>query len=346
MASASQKTTPCAHHGASAPPPPKLLSAVESVLRPVDSIPDTAKKPANKGISVTPRSETKHPLDPLSAAEISVAVATVRAAGANPEVRDSMRFIEVASVEPEKHVVALADAYFFPPFQPSLLPRNKSGPVIPMKLPPRRARLVVYNKTSNETSVWIVELSSVHAVTRGGHHRGRVVSSQVIPDVQPPMDAEEYAECEAIVKDFPPFIEAMKRRGIDDMDLVMVDPWCVGYHSEADAPSRRLAKPLIYCRTDSDCPMENGYARPVEGIYVLVDMQNMVVIEFEDRKLEDWPVMPVEHIGFTLMPHGFFNCSPAVDVPPNPACELDTKDSEVKEVVAPKPLQSGLLSKL
>lgn len=102
------------------------------------------------------------------------------------------------------------------------------------------------------------------------------------------------------------------------MDLVMVDPWyvnnilvfaesfqlrstfslslplnllcrCVGYHSEADAPSRRLAKPLIYCRTDSDSPMENGYARPVEGIYVLVDMQNMVVIEFEDRKFVPLP---------------------------------------------------------
>lgn len=39
------------------------------------------------GIPVMPRTETKHPLDPLSAAEISVAVATVRAAGANPEVR-------------------------------------------------------------------------------------------------------------------------------------------------------------------------------------------------------------------------------------------------------------------
>lgn len=32
------------------------------------------------------RAQTKHPLDPLSAAEISVAVATVRAAGATPEV--------------------------------------------------------------------------------------------------------------------------------------------------------------------------------------------------------------------------------------------------------------------
>lgn len=64
---------------------------------------------------------------------------------------------------------------------------------------------------------------------------------------------------------------------------------CVGYHCDADAPNRRLAKPLIFCRTESDCPMENGYARPVEGIYVLVDMQNMVVIEFEDRKLVPLP---------------------------------------------------------
>ncbi|KAK4402448.1 Primary amine oxidase [Sesamum angolense] len=291
--------------------------------------PDPSSKATTKGIQLMPRAQTKHPLDPLSGTEISVAVATVRAAGATPEVRDSMRFIEVVLLEPEKHVVALADAYFFPPFQPSLLPRAKGGPEIPSKLPPRRARLVVYNKRSNETSVWIVELAEVHATTRGGHHRGKVISSTVVPDVQPPMDwglggrvivdgevllqvnkketkivlfklgpkrcgliaeidhvdAAEYAECEAIVKDYPPFIEAMKRRGIDDMDLV----WCVGYHSEADAPSRRLAKPLIFCRTESDCPLENGYARPVEGIHVLVDMQNMVVIEFEDRKLVPLP---------------------------------------------------------
>ncbi|KAF7124081.1 hypothetical protein RHSIM_Rhsim12G0111800 [Rhododendron simsii] len=265
-------------------------ASTASLIRPVDSLPQPSANPSSsKGLPVMLRAQTRHPLDPLTAAEISVAVATVRAAGATPEVRDGMRFIEVALLEPEKHVVALADAYFFPPFQPSLLPRTKGGPIIPTKLPPRQARLVVYNKKSNETSVWVVELSEVHAVTRGGHHRGKVISSNVVPNVQPPMDAVEYAECEAIVKEFPPFREAMKRRGIEDMDLVMVDPWCVGYHSEADAPNRRLAKPLIFCRTESDCPMENGYARPVEGIYVLVDMQNMVVVEFEDRKLVPLP---------------------------------------------------------
>ncbi|XXG49530.1 hypothetical protein AAC387_Pa02g3695 [Persea americana] len=264
-----------------------VAAALATLIRPVEAI--TEPHLNAKGIPIMMRAHSSHPLDPLAAAEISVAVATVRAAGATPEVRDSMRFIEVVLWEPDKNVVALADAYFFPPFQPSLLPKTKGGPVIPSKLPPRRARLVVYNKTSNETSVWIVELSEVHAATRGGHHRGKVISSKVIPDVQPPMDAAEYAECEAVVKDYPPFKEAMKKRGIEDMDLVMVDPWCVGYHGDADAPSRRLAKPLIFCRTESDCPMENGYARPVEGIYVLVDMQNMVVVEFEDRKLVPLP---------------------------------------------------------
>jgi len=52
---------------------------------------------------------------------------------------------------------------------------------------------------------------------------------------------------------------------------------CVGYYGEEDAPSRRLARPLVFCRTPGDCPLENGYARPVEGIHVLVDMRQMEV---------------------------------------------------------------------
>jgi primary-amine oxidase len=32
-------------------------------------------------------------------------------------------------------------------------------------------------------------------------------------------------------------------------------------------------------------------------------------------RLEDWPVMPVQHTGFKLEPFGFFDQSPALDVP-------------------------------
>ena len=38
-------------------------------------------------------------------------------------------------------------------------------------------------------------------------------------------DAEEYAQCEACVKAYVPFQEAMRKRGVENMDLVMVDPW-------------------------------------------------------------------------------------------------------------------------
>ncbi|KAG2659470.1 hypothetical protein PVAP13_1KG359400 [Panicum virgatum] len=110
------------------------------------------------------RVQRSHPLDLLSAAKIVVVVATVRAAGRTPEVRESMRLVEVVLLEPEKNVVALADAYFFPPFQPSLLTRTKGVPVIP-------------------SGIWAVELSEVHSATRGGHHRGKVMSSEVVPDV-------------------------------------------------------------------------------------------------------------------------------------------------------------------
>jgi hypothetical protein len=64
---------------------------------------------------------------------------------------------------------------------------------------------------------------------------------------------------------------------------------CVGYYGEEDSPSRRLGRPLVFCRTESDCPLENGYARPVEGIHVLVDMRQMQVIEFEDRNFVPLP---------------------------------------------------------
>jgi primary-amine oxidase len=36
-------------------------------------------------------------------------------------------------------------------------------------------------------------------------------------------------------------------------------------------------------------------------------------------RIEDWPVMPVERLGFTLKPMGFFKRTPAMDVAPNKA---------------------------
>ena len=71
-----------------------------------------------------------------------------------------------------------------------------------------------------------------------------------------------------------------------DMDLVMADPWCVGYFKEGDGPARRLCRALCFVRTPGG-PMvgegpeadlcDNGFARPVEGLIVRVDLQKMEV---------------------------------------------------------------------
>jgi primary-amine oxidase len=38
---------------------------------------------------------------------------------------------------------------------------------------------------------------------------------------------------------------------------------------------------------------------------------------------EEWPIMPVERVGFALKPVGFFDRNPALDVPPQ---ELVNRD--------------------
>jgi primary-amine oxidase len=63
-------------------------------------------------------------------------------------------------------------------------------------------------------------------------------------------------------------------------------------------------------------------------------------------RLEDWPVMPVEHIGFTLKPHGFFNCSPAIDIPPYDATDENGQKDTAMKGAQLELIQAGLLSKL
>ncbi len=68
---------------------------------------------------------------------------------------------------------------------------------------------------------------------------------------------------------------------------VMVDAWCAGYFTEADGPERRLAWPLIFLRRGS--PSDNGYACPVEGIHITVDLGKSEVVHFEDAVMVPLP---------------------------------------------------------
>ncbi|XP_024515532.1 uncharacterized protein LOC9640771 [Selaginella moellendorffii] len=231
-----------------------------------------------------------HPLDPLQPSEIVAAAHVIKTALAPTLAKSGViNFIEVILDEPEKMLLAL--------YQCQLQVKHNHQQLV---RPSRQARLTVYNAHNNETSLWVVELPAAPRAPK-------VLWCQYIPDVQPPVvsfhnslhdrqervsdqqGTEEYVLCEAIVKSHKPLIEALRKRGITNTDLIMVDTWCTGYHEEKDAPSRRLARPLMFYRTESSCPMENGYARPIEGLSLLVDLQNMNVVELEEREAAPLP---------------------------------------------------------
>ncbi len=104
------------------------------------------------------------------------------------------------------------------------------------------------------------------------------------------MTVDEQIECEQAVLASEEFKAALKKHyGIDDTRLVMVDIWSAGNYGSEEDRTRRLARPLCFLRSD---PTENGYARPIEGLRPVVDLNLMQVIRVEDYGR--WPLPPGE----------------------------------------------------
>ena len=71
---------------------------------------------------------------------------------------------------------------------------------------------------------------------------------------------EEFLATEEAVRKDPRWQEAMRRRGVTDFGMVMIDPWSVGYHGPEDgAEQGRFLRPLTWVRQGD--PDDNGYAQ-------------------------------------------------------------------------------------
>ena len=194
-----------------------------------------------------------HPLEPLSAAEVAAAVAILRRGG---KVTPTTRFVSVSLHEPHKGLVHAFTA------------TNR---------PPRKAFVVLFDNASNLCHEAVVSIDG-----------NEVESWRHIPGVQPTMTVDEQVECEAAVLASAEFRDARARHaGIDDTRLVMVDIWSAGNYGSEEDRTRRLARPLCFLRSD---PTENGYARPIEGIRPVVDLNTMKVIRVEEHG--QWPLPP------------------------------------------------------
>ena len=73
----------------------------------------------------------------------------------------------------------------------------------------------------------------------------------------------------------------MRKRGVEDFSLAMIDPWASSYTGPDDDPSeRRICRPLTWVRSE---PGEHGYARPVEGLVARSTSTRMEVVDVADH---------------------------------------------------------------
>jgi primary-amine oxidase len=185
-----------------------------------------------------------HPLEPLTPAEIATAVEIIRS---QKPINAQFRFPCVTLHEPEKSVVLA--------FEP--------GDSIS-----REAFSILLDNVTGHTYEAIVSLT-----------KDTVLSWKHIPDVQPNIMADEIAECEAVVKAHPEFRAAIAKRGITNLDLVVVDPWAIGHFGMKDEEGIRLSRGLCYLRSVSG---GNFYSRPIDGLVAVVDLNKMEVLRIED----------------------------------------------------------------
>lgn len=206
-------------------------------------------------IAITPLSDTltRHPLDPLSGAEIEKASAVVKEDVRAPE---TTRFVMISLAEPDKTPTLTFDA---------------------AAQPPRKAFVVAYVREEKLVYEGVVDLD-----------KGVLESWEPVPGRFPSYLSDAFETVEQVVREDPRWQEAMRRRGITDFSLAMIDPWPAGYYGHQDRyqDSPLLCRPLTFMRA---APSEHGYARPVEGVVVTFDIDSMSVVEVEDHGVVPLP---------------------------------------------------------
>ena len=186
-----------------------------------------------------------HPLDPLTADEIGAAAALVKA---QPGVTERWRFASIDLKEPRKQAL--------------------SNPERP---PAREAEIVGWNREDGAAFKGVVSLTEE-----------RVLSwNPLLPGEHTPMTPDEFHEIDAVLRNEPGVVEALNKRGVTDMDLVLFDTWAYGAELVPERyRGRRIAWADVWHRNSPDA---NPYANMLAGLHPIVDLNAMELLELEDR---------------------------------------------------------------
>jgi len=196
-----------------------------------------------------------HPLDPLTAAEISAARAVLAAEG---KVGESTRFPLVLPEEPDRRAaLAHRDGHAFS----------------------RQVRVTLLDTATGRAAEAVVDVTAGLLLT----YR----DLDAVLDGQPPLLFEDYDTCDAIVKADQGWRKAMADRGVTDTSLVVAAPLAAGNFGIESETGRRMLRSLTFLRCDEG---DNPFAHPVGGLVAEVDLVERRVIRLIDTGIVPTPV--------------------------------------------------------
>ena len=118
--------------------------------------------------------------------------------------------------------------------------------------------------------------------------RGEIDRWEAVPDVVPRVGFVELFKVMEACRTDPTFQEALEQRGITDPTTVQIDPWPTGDYGFKFEDGRRVQRCIAFHRPK---PNDNGYAFPIDGLMVHVDVDSLEVLHVED--FGQWP-LPTE----------------------------------------------------
>jgi primary-amine oxidase len=213
---------------------------------PVETI-EHAGDSGHRRLATPPAALVRHPLDPLDAAEIRLAVAILRR---ERPVTPEARFVSVSLHEPPKDQLAFATPE---PATPSV---------------PREAFVVLLEPWQHAVYEALVSLTA-----------GSVASWRSVPDARAPFTSAECVQCGVVTRADERIRAGLERRGITDPASLRVEPWGIGTFTAPEEAGRRVVWTLLYYREGPD---DNPYAKPVYGLHAIVDLDDMTVLRVED----------------------------------------------------------------
>ncbi len=122
----------------------------------------------------------------------------------------------------------------------------------------------------------------------------RAVSWDALEGIQPNLTPDEWYECDDVLRHDPRLVDALAKRGITDIEKVLIDVWGYrGFLLPDRWPGRRLGWTDIWFRSE---PGSNPYANPVNGLHCVVDLNTMELLEIEDTFEVDRPQIMGEYV--------------------------------------------------